>query len=489
MTTRTLRKRKVDDTASLPQKRQRQQKKPAKPADEGLDVLPHNMGPVPSIKQHIKPEIQPNSDGLEEAGEPTKEEDDIEHQPAINETVQSHKVSGTTRRALRPRRSTAQVSYLESDAGSNDEKKPAKASTRKSTVVKKPMKTEIDDDVTMDVPRKTSKKTKANPYGLTPGITPFPDWAAPSAADCEDVYRRLAKVHGESKAPDKIPAPSLEVSGCGEVPSVVDALIRTRLSANTSSSNSSAAFRGLVNKFGIVNEGIGQGSVDWEKVRIAPLESIVAAIKCGGLAQIKGKDIKTILQMVHDENKKRRDAFVAEKNTGEAPSVIGAEGKTQGQKDLEILKTDQNILSLDHIHGMQPDEAMQTLVKFPGIGVKTASCVILFCLQQPSFAVDTHVHRLSTWLKWIPPKASRDEAFSHLEVRIPNHLKYGLHKLFVQHGKSCVRCRANTSEGSEEYNKAVCPLEGVIDRVGKRKSSGKPTAGKRKVKDEDEDSA
>ncbi|KAF4965322.1 hypothetical protein FSARC_6868 [Fusarium sarcochroum] len=487
MTARILRKRGVASTDQAPTKRQKTQAKD-QVDDEALDELPHNLGPVRTGRRNAKKIPTPPEDSRESMEDVKIEEASPEAKPSTKSLnpPSPKETEATTRRSLRPRRSAAKSSYFESD--DEPSTKPQTKKSSKPSTVKNEVKDEDDDaDVAMQAPvRKAVKKTKDNPYGLTPGITPFPEWKSPSAEDCEEVYRRLAKIHGEAKAPEKIPAPSLEVSGCGEVPSVLDALIRTRLSANTSNRNSSAAFRGLVSTFGTVDKGIGKGSVDWNKVRTAPLPTIVESIKTGGLAQVKGKDIKAILELVYEENTKRREAFMQEKNGGKAAGIAGVEGKTQGQKDLEIMKTDQEILSLDHIHGMPPDEAMQTLTKFPGIGVKTASCVILFCLQQPSFAVDTHVHRISGWLKWVPPKATRDQTFSHLEVRIPNHLKYGLHKLFVQHGRSCIRCRANTSEGSEEWLKSKCPLDGLVERTGKRQFGGK--GGSKKVKEKVEDS-
>ncbi|KAL4722379.1 hypothetical protein ACLX1H_010731 [Fusarium chlamydosporum] len=488
MAARTLRKRGAASSKETPAKKQKTSAR-NQINDESPDELPHNLGPVPATQKNARKVPTPPDDSSESTRQVKIEEASPEPQPStkILDPPSPEETKPTTRRSLRPRRAAAKSSYFESDEEAN-----TKASTKKSgksSSVKQEVKDEDEDaDVAMEAPvRKTVKKTKENPYGLTPGITPFPEWKAPSVEDCEEVYRRLAKIHGEAKAPEKIPAPSLEVSGCGEVPSVLDALIRTRLSANTSNRNSSAAFRGLVNTFGTVEKGIGKGSVDWNKVRTAPLPTIVESIKTGGLAQVKGKDIKAILELVYEENTKRREAFLEEKkNRGKASGITGTDGKTQGQKDLEIMKTDQEILSLDHIHGMAPEEAMQTLTKFPGIGVKTASCVILFCLQQPSFAVDTHVHRISGWLKWIPPKATRDQTFSHLEVRIPNHLKYGLHKLFVQHGRSCIRCRANTSEGSEEWNKSECPLDELMERTGKRQYGGKGGS-KKQSKEEDSD--
>jgi adenine-specific DNA glycosylase len=120
------------------------------------------------------------------------------------------------------------------------------------------------------------------------------------------------------------------------------------------------------------------------------------------------------------------------------------------------------------LHALSSDDAMKELIKYPGIGPKTASCVLLFCMQRPSFAVDTHVFRLCRWLDWVPPKATRNSAYSHCEVRVPDHLKYALHQLFIRHGKTCPRCRAATSVGSEGWDKG-CPIDHLVKRTGKRK--------------------
>lgn len=499
MTARSLRKRPAESTSIRPPTKKRQVDEVSQPEEDGWEELPHNLGRVRTSKSKSGSalaqdlgvvKVEEKEANEVKFGEPPSK---LKQELHTQETALASASGAITGRTLRPRRSAVQLSYLESEDESSKVKAPTRPSTKGVAKKWEPKKEVEDDNVDFAVekrPRTTSKKTKENPYGLTPGITPFPEWAAPSIADCQEVFNLLAKLHGDAKAPDKIPAPSLEVSGCGEVPAVLDAMIRTRLSAHTSAANSNAAFKGLVTNFGVVKDGIGEGSVNWDKVRTAPVESIIASIKHGGLAQTKGRDIKAILETVYQENMARRDAFVAEKKTGKTADVIGAKEKTQGQKDLEILKAEQGVLSLDHIHGMHPDEAMQALVKFPGIGVKTASCVILFCLQQPSFAVDTHVYRLAGWLKWMPPKATRDQTFSHLEVRVPNDLKYGLHKLFVQHGRSCVRCRANTTEGTEEWNQATCPIEEFVDRAGKKRMGGKPkTAKRRKIKDEEDSSS
>lgn len=322
-----------------------------------------------------------------------------------------------------------------------------------------------------DEPKSTKKKGKgkANNYGLTPGQTPYPDYPHPTREECHEVTRLLSKMHGEVKAPKEIPTPSLTTSGCGEVPSVLDALIRTRLSAATSGTNSSRAFQGLVKRFGIIEEGVGKGSVNWDAVRVADTKEVFEAIKSGGLADVKSKDIKKILQMVHEENQARHDALT--KDSADAPA--GAENESADERKLEVARAEANVLSLDHLHSLSSnDEIMAHLLRYSGIGVKTASCVLLFCFQRPSFAVDTHVFRLTKWLGWVPSdkNVTRDSTYAHLDVRIPDDLKYALHQLLIRHGKGCPRCRAITGTGSEGWEKG-CPIEHLVKRTGAKKGA------------------
>lgn len=332
------------------------------------------------------------------------------------------------------------------------------------------------------VPKKVRKK--AHPYGLTPGASPFPDHIKPTAEDCEEVVRVLSKVHGEVNAPKEIPAPSMEVTGCGEVPDLLDALLRTLLSATTTARNANLSLAGLNKTFGLRTSGLGKGSINWEAVHEADLKDVIEAIKQGGLAVAKGNNIKKILAAVHDRNLARRDALLEEKKTGKPADIPGAKHETQAAKDIELARFNEGLLSMDHIFELTTDEAMDEMTKLPGIGVKTASCAILFCMKRPSFAVDTHVWRHCKWLGWVPPNATRDKTFSHCEVRIPNDLKYTLHYLFLKHGKSCGRCKAGTSVGSEEWENADCPIEHLVNRTEAKKQVGysspkKSTPGKK----------
>ncbi|KAK4998265.1 hypothetical protein LTR66_002483 [Elasticomyces elasticus] len=342
---------------------------------------------------------------------------------------------------------------------------------------------------TDDSPIKTPKKKgkKGNNYGITPGVSPYPDYHHPTSEECYDVVRLLEAEHGPHRRPNSMPIPSLMVSGCGEVPDILDAIIRTVLSASTSGRNSNAAFQGLVKAFGTLEEGVGKGSVDYNKVRLASQTEVFNAIKAGGLANAKSKNIKAILDLVYNENQARRKA-----HADPATDPPGAEKESLVAKEEEIEKADNNVLSLDHLHLLDTWDVFFHLTDYPAVGAKTAACVLLFCMQRDCFAVDTHVFRMCQYLGWVPPttkkgepKVDRDTTFNHCDALIPNELKYPLHQLFIVHGKKCPRCRAVTGTGSADWDKG-CVLEKLVMRHGAKKGgaavSSAKKGGKKKAK-------
>lgn len=250
-----------------------------------------------------------------------------------------------------------------------------------------------------------AKKLKA--YTQYGNSSPFPDFAHPTPEECKLAHRILASLHGERKRPDKIVAPSNR-AGCGDSPSVLDALVRTILSQNTSDTNSTRAKQSMDKAYG--------RSDKWDAIVQGGRARLQEAIKCGGLSVVKSKVIISILEQVRERY-------------GE--------------------------YSLDHLHEASSEEAMREMLSFQGVGPKTASCVLLFCLRRESFAVDTHVHRITGLLGWRPAKASRDETHQHLDAKIPDEDKFGLHILLVSHGKKCDECRAGgKSLGKCELRKA-----------------------------------
>jgi endonuclease III len=345
------------------------------------------------------------------------------------------------------------------------------------------------------------KAKKSSQYGVKLGVTPYPELLVPTPIQCIQVNQLLTDAHGEVKAPENIPVPSKNVAGCGEVKFILEALVRTHLSAHTSMSNANRAIQGLLNRFPVFESGPCEGSVDWNEVRKAPRTDLEEAIKGGGMAPTKSKHIKQMLDMVYVENKHKREELRAAKlNTAtskeaeeKVDEVEVASNPLSGDTKSaimarfanEILLESEDILTLDYMHAMEVHEAFDKFLTYPGIGVKTAACTLLFCMQRPLFAVDTHVFRLCKWLKWVPETATRDTTFAHCDVRVPDDLKYSLHQLMIVHGKTCDKCRANTTEAEEDdKNDGTCPIEHLVKRIGKRKAGdrGKKISEQGKVK-------
>ncbi|KAI2469729.1 DNA glycosylase [Annulohypoxylon bovei var. microspora] len=291
--------------------------------------------------------------------------------------------------------------------------------------------------------KRTAQKTNDNPYGLTPGVTPFPQFSGPSTEDVKKVFDLLSNAYRmvSTQPPVPMPPPSKVKMGCGEVPSVLDAILRTSLSAAVTMESADNMLTELFNVFKDSKEGIGKGSVDWNQVRLRPVEDLKQTISKGGLADLKSRNIKAILDMVYEEN-------------------------------IERGAAEQDLLSLEHLRGLPSEEIMMHLTKYPGVGVKTAACILCFCFQMPCFAIDTHVHRIALWLGWVPEKANANDTFKHLEVRCPDRFKYGLHQLFIYHGQNCQKCKAITTEGTKGWHALDdCLLESLIlRRIGKRQS-------------------
>ena len=163
--------------------------------------------------------------------------------------------------------------------------------------------------------------------------------------------------------------------------------------------------------------------------------------------------------MVYEENQTRLSEF--------APMM------SDGERPMEVLTAESNVLSLDHLHSLTSEDAFTALIKYPGIGPHTASRVLLFFLQRPCFPIGTHGFRISKWLGWVPPdRVTRNSTFAHLQVYIPEELKYPLHQLFLKHGQTCGRCKGAAAEGSAGWENG-CVIDHLLKRSGEREGGRK----------------
>ncbi|KAI0676199.1 DNA glycosylase [Trametes maxima] len=277
--------------------------------------------------------------------------------------------------------------------------------------IKRPRSPTPSLDDLADPPASPNKAKKLKLLASHFTASPFPDFPHPTPIEAAQVHALLSEAHPDLAERPRIPSEENDSAWtCGSVPNVLESLIGTILSQNTSARNSTAAKRGLDAAFGRNN---------FAAIAEARKEDVVEAIRTGGLANKKAGVIQRILEEVykrHGEYSLQHLAAMAEPG-----------GKGKGKVGSKV----------------SDDEAMQELVSYDGVGPKTASCVLLFCLGRSSFPVDTHVFRLSRLLGWVPQKADRVTAQAHLDLTIPDELKYGLHVLMVGHGRRCKGCKSS----------------------------------------------
>ena len=174
----------------------------------------------------------------------------------------------------------------------------------------------------------------------------------------------------------------------------IDELVLTVLSQNTNDRNRDVAYSRLRDRF-----------ASWEEVRDAPVEEVEEAIRPGGLAPTKAVRIKQILGAIGDD-------------------------------------------SLEWMEEAPLAEARDYLCDLPGVGRKTAACVLLFSYGRPEVPVDTHVYRVGTRLGLWPPKTSLEKAHDEMLRLVPPDDAYEIHVLLIRHGRrtctarnpACPRC-------------------------------------------------
>jgi endonuclease-3 len=103
---------------------------------------------------------------------------------------------------------------------------------------------------------------------------------------------------------------------------------------------------------------------------------------------------------------------------------------------------------------MSVEEAKDWLTEIKGVGVKTASIVLLFSLDRPAFPVDTHVYRVTRRLGLIDQKASRERAHRILEEVMPEETYYAFHLNLIRHGREV--CVARTPRCEECVLNELC---------------------------------
>lgn len=193
-------------------------------------------------------------------------------------------------------------------------------------------------------------------------------------------------------------------------------LVKTVLSQHTNDRNRDRAFARLRERF-----------PSWEGVRDAPVEEVEEAIRVGGLGKQKAPRIQAILERL-----------------GDPP-------------DLDWTRT------------APRGESLGFLLSLPGVGRKTAACVLIFTWGSAEIPVDVHIHRVGGRLGLFPPKASFERAHDEMLAIVDPEDAYEIHMNLIRHGRELCRPRPRCGECGL---RRMCPWY-------RRSAASIPAAGRR----------
>jgi endonuclease III len=218
-------------------------------------------------------------------------------------------------------------------------------------------------------------------------------WRRPAARRVRAVRERLREMYG---------VPVMEPHG-----DPVGELVLTVLSQSTNDRNRDVAFLRLRERFGV------GGSSSFEAVRDAPVDEIEEAIRPGGISKVKSVRIKAILEAIGDplDLSWMRDASVA--------------------------------------------ESQAYLCALPGVGRKTAACVLLFSYGLRDVPVDTHVSRVGMRLRVLEPGAPFDRLHDQMLDITPPGAELEFHVNMLRHGRRT--CHAQRPACRECALRRMCP--------------------------------
>jgi endonuclease-3 len=179
-------------------------------------------------------------------------------------------------------------------------------------------------------------------------------------------------------------------------------LVLTVLSQSTNDRNRDVAYLRLRERF-----------PSWEAVRDAPVAEIEEAIRPGGISKVKSARIQAILRAIGDP------------------------------------------LDLDWLAEAPVAQARDFLCTLPGVGRKTAACVLLFSFGASDVPVDTHVGRVGRRLGLLSPATNFDALHDEMLAATPPGAELELHMNLLRHGRRT--CHARVPRCEECVLESLCP--------------------------------
>ncbi len=227
-------------------------------------------------------------------------------------------------------------------------------------------------------------------------------WTPPTRARVVRIRERLREVYG---------APLMRPHG-----HPIAELILTVLSQSTNDRNRDVAYLRLRERFDA-----------WQQVRDAPVSEVEEAIRPGGISKVKSARIQAILRAISDDPR-------------DPPHEI----------------------SLDWLPRAPIDQGRDYLTALPGVGRKTAACVLLFAYGLRDVPVDTHVSRVGMRLGLLRSGAPFHELHDQMLDLTPPGQELELHVNLLRHGRRT--CHARSPACEECALARMCPSRGLFSR-------------------------
>jgi endonuclease-3 len=244
-------------------------------------------------------------------------------------------------------------------------------------------------------------------------------WKPPTRARVLRVRDRLREVYGVPlMAPHEHP---------------IAELVLTVLSQSTNDRNRDVAFLRLRTRF-----------PSWQAVRDAPVAEIEEAIRPGGISKVKSVRIQAILRAISETPAPACDS--------PADSDSPPDERSRDARSSE--------LSLAWLPNVALADARDYLVALPGVGRKTAACVLLFAYGLRDVPVDTHVSRVGMRLHLLQDGAPFERLHDQMLALTPPGQELELHVNLLRHGRRT--CHARSPECAGCALARMCPSRALF---------------------------
>ncbi|MHC1738895.1 MAG: endonuclease III [Ignavibacteriaceae bacterium] len=170
-----------------------------------------------------------------------------------------------------------------------------------------------------------------------------------------------------------------------QIPNPLSMLLGTILSQNTNDKNSYQAYKNLIKIF-----------PDWKLLLSVKVSEIEKVIRVAGLGNQKARAIKRVVTYL---------------------------SKNRGEVNLDYLREKEN------------GEIINELTSLDGVGLKTASCVLLFSLERNVCPVDTHVHRTLN-RTGVVKTSTPDKTFAAINPNLPEGIGHQIHTNLIKLGRT-----------------------------------------------------